>query len=542
MKIKNKPGSKERLLEVMKKVTKEDKITINENVEFEPLVKIQKKEDSQPFGGSKQKYQDGMGYGDEKPVNPELRVKSPELEKFVREEDNESGYDLPVNDDTVVIKINGYPWYLRKAGDSTHFYMSNNPEALNTGAAWASHIGEHRFKSYYDDIRAWLKGGESPNGKEYTDETTMNEYSESENSENVDGEKQLKTNFNQLNSDLEFKKMAQAYGNLLKLAQNKHRAKYVSQIALSSIRDMITDYLNIEKNIPVNTEDVQNFFTNWSKKYSSVMSEEELEIPDDIEAFKKAEKDISKSGEGPFKTDVDFSYLENPYDDEMIAENDEEKKELEPAELDPKDDNNNGDFVEGGLADDANIEQFDPQQIAMGIEVEMEHTKDPKIALEIAMDHLMELPDYYTRLDKMEREGETDTEEDGIEKLPGMDTDEEGNPIPAIDPEFSKMDMEDENTPEEFAADREEMEGEFSNYFDDLEKADDELKNNMLGFDIETPNASEDYDHAAREREYADNDAYKRFLELNAKDFNELPEDEKDEFYELWKEFGKNKK
>jgi len=41
-----------------------------------------------------------------------------------------------------------------------------------------------------------------------------------------------------------------------------------------------------------------------------------------------------------------------------------------------------------------------------GIEVEMEHTNDPTISKYIAKDHLAELKDYYTRLDKMEAEGE----------------------------------------------------------------------------------------------------------------------------------------
>lgn len=46
---------------------------------------------------------------------------------------------------------------------------------------------------------------------------------------------------------------------------------------------------------------------------------------------------------------------------------------------------------------------YDPEQLAMGIEVEMEHTDDPAVAKEIAKDHLEELPDYYTHLDKMEK-------------------------------------------------------------------------------------------------------------------------------------------
>jgi hypothetical protein len=41
-------------------------------------------------------------------------------------------------------------------------------------------------------------------------------------------------------------------------------------------------------------------------------------------------------------------------------------------------------------------------QLAIGISVEMEHTGDELIASEIAKDHLMEDPDYYTKLKKIE--------------------------------------------------------------------------------------------------------------------------------------------
>ena len=43
-------------------------------------------------------------------------------------------------------------------------------------------------------------------------------------------------------------------------------------------------------------------------------------------------------------------------------------------------------------------------QIKMGIEVEYEHTKDPNVATEIAKDHLVESPFYYTYLEDMEEE------------------------------------------------------------------------------------------------------------------------------------------
>jgi hypothetical protein len=43
-------------------------------------------------------------------------------------------------------------------------------------------------------------------------------------------------------------------------------------------------------------------------------------------------------------------------------------------------------------------QQIDPKQLAMGIEVEKEHTDDPIVARKIAIDHLKEDPKYYTKL------------------------------------------------------------------------------------------------------------------------------------------------
>jgi len=50
--------------------------------------------------------------------------------------------------------------------------------------------------------------------------------------------------------------------------------------------------------------------------------------------------------------------------------------------------------------------KVDPKELAMGIKVEMEHTTNPVIAERIALDHLSEIKDYYTRLKKMEQEAE----------------------------------------------------------------------------------------------------------------------------------------
>ena len=42
--------------------------------------------------------------------------------------------------------------------------------------------------------------------------------------------------------------------------------------------------------------------------------------------------------------------------------------------------------------------QYDPEELKKGIEVEKEHTDDPKVAMKIALDHLDEDPKYYTKL------------------------------------------------------------------------------------------------------------------------------------------------
>jgi hypothetical protein len=53
---------------------------------------------------------------------------------------------------------------------------------------------------------------------------------------------------------------------------------------------------------------------------------------------------------------------------------------------------------------DKNETDIDQDELETGIQVEMEHTDDPAIAKTIALDHLTEINDYYTRLLAMEHE------------------------------------------------------------------------------------------------------------------------------------------
>jgi len=63
------------------------------------------------------------------------------------------------------------------------------------------------------------------------------------------------------------------------------------------------------------------------------------------------------------------------------------------------------------LADQLGVdfEEFSREEFKAGLEVEQEHwdvTKgNPLITAQIALAHMKELPDYYARLEKMEKEG-----------------------------------------------------------------------------------------------------------------------------------------
>jgi hypothetical protein len=101
----------------------------------------------------------------------------------------------------------------------------------------------------------------------------------------------------------------------------------------------------------------------------------------------------------PFKTEDDINVLKN-FLTELNINEDEECPDTT------------------GEADKKKVTAKDvhPEELMMGIKVEMEHTQDKELAKQIALDHLAELPDYYSRLKKMEKEGEEDLNEEEDKK------------------------------------------------------------------------------------------------------------------------------
>ncbi len=109
----------------------------------------------------------------------------------------------------------------------------------------------------------------------------------------------------------------------------------------------------------------------------------------------------------------DIGWINKLFSDNKIVEN------IDVEQL-TQDKEENGDMLDGGLGDDASPLDFNPEQILQGMKVEFEHTNDPMVALEITMDHLSENSDYYSYLDKMEKEMDSDTEPDQDDELTDM--------------------------------------------------------------------------------------------------------------------------
>lgn len=61
------------------------------------------------------------------------------------------------------------------------------------------------------------------------------------------------------------------------------------------------------------------------------------------------------------------------------------------------------DKIRGGLSDKKKPSDFDQESLKEGLKVELEHSSDPRIATEIAMDHLAEDPHYYKKLKTIEK-------------------------------------------------------------------------------------------------------------------------------------------
>lgn len=122
-----------------------------------------------------------------------------------------------------------------------------------------------------------------------------------------------------------------------------------------------------------------------------------------------ADKDKTKNKFLPLGRELHFD-SNNTYE-EIITEVDNQIEDL--IEDIKNSFSKGGEILKGGNADKLNLEaiavihdvdvNYLKTQLQKGIKVEMEHTNDRQIAKEIALDHLVESPEYYKQLEKMEK-------------------------------------------------------------------------------------------------------------------------------------------
>jgi hypothetical protein len=96
-------------------------------------------------------------------------------------------------------------------------------------------------------------------------------------------------------------------------------------------------------------------------------------------------------------------FIDNPYPEDSKVHSFAEKKGIDTHKFEAEIYKILSSFLSEGKSKGKEV-KHDPKELEMGMKVEMEHTTITVLARKIALDHLVEIPDYYTRLKKMEAE------------------------------------------------------------------------------------------------------------------------------------------
>lgn len=141
-------------------------------------------------------------------------------------------------------------------------------------------------------------------------------------------------------------------------------------------------------------------------------------LVEEINAMDSMGNDISMDGEQPSddtNNDQDaretaihsgiVKFLtDNPHPSDEDIHQFADEHNMEPSEMEERIYSLLHALLKGvGKHNDVPDDDFDPEQLQQGIEIEKEHTNNALVAKMIAKDHLSEIPDYYTRLIDMEQ-------------------------------------------------------------------------------------------------------------------------------------------
>ena len=297
-----------------------------------------RKIDSVPFGkDSFDKMQTGKAYADEKPINPAIRVKAPELDKFVKEEEEKGKKE-----------VGSYPDQLGKKFKPKN-QMPKKKKKPQTTIKLSENFEDNDYEEIPDLEIPVDKGAKKAAHSDMYKDPSM-----------------TKMGFDQADTPSE--------------KWGKHTLPYDTKF--NELSEKSEEPETGDDNV-TDTEFMDAERQGLEGSENDVNPETEMGTENDVEAGDETpvhglDPNISQMGGMSHEPESD--------EIEQIAQDKEEA----------------GEMIPGGKGEGKSPLEFDPEQILMGMRVEMEHTEDPMIALEITIDHLTEDPEYYTTQDTPE--------------------------------------------------------------------------------------------------------------------------------------------
>ncbi len=478
--------------------------------------------DKVPFNVGNERLQKHKAYTDEKPVNPDLRVNSPELNKYVNEEDEIENDPLAMPTDYSDDQLKGLK--KNKYTDVDKSYMGtlgdeDKEEATPEEQALFSQAFENLMKrnktsknpNYFPvrpEIDKEVKRLQSLNKQEPQDPDVrmaagkkrvypawVDSYLQEEKPANIDKNSIIKAAAEALDNRLGADKS--------KLSKEEYLQK-VKELANIVYSRYSTESVN-ESEYPSSMEipKVIEPKTNYPKEQKKRHKVKKLKVNEVDEITPEENPEVS-----PSQPEVDNV--------EKLAQDREEQ----------------GDQIEGGLGDDKSPLDFDKEQIKLGMKVEMEHTDDPMVALDITLDHLTEDPEYYTVKDDPEASAQANASADA--------SGEEPHKHPLAD--ILNSDGGEEDLTKNYTGEKGVNRA--------IQNDDKDLTDELLGYkpknvgdmdeEIVGSNGAESVVGGQSSTSNTD-DGYSKYQEYEKKDFNTLPDNEKEEYFNLWTKYKKNR-
>jgi hypothetical protein len=329
-----------------------------------------RKIDSAPFGkDSFDKMQTGKAYVDEKPINPAIRVKAPELDKFVKESENLAEFDKPA------------------------MKLKMQPMAAPTAVTEEEEKGKKELGSYPDQLGKKFKPKNQMPKKKKKPQTTIklsegmegdDEYEEIPDLDIPVDKGAKKAAHSDMHRDPSMTKHGSDWAEKPE-DWSKHTMPYDTKF--DSILAEKGDEPETGDDNVTDTEFMDAERQGLDGSENDVNPETEMGTENDIEAGD--ETPVHGLDPNPSQMKKDFAGMSHEPESDEIEQIAQDKEET-------------GEVIPGGKGEGKTAIDFDPEQILMGMRVEMEHTDDPMYALEITIDHLTEDPEYYTTQDTPE--------------------------------------------------------------------------------------------------------------------------------------------